>query len=186
MEDQSKSKANVVYMVDPNSRQSRKYKKLHLKQKHKQLSQIKTNKTQYNNIYQFSIPCIIQKVLQNQYPSLAIHSYYDTAIFLSPSLICGHNPCFPILDISFKWNLTDYVFYFILQDVLKILFYCQLNNYIYVSTYWQICKYRCPQRPEEETEPPEAELQVIVNQMAWMLELDLESCRSLMLCSLKG
>lgn len=39
---------------------------------------------------------------------------------------------------------------------------------------------------EEETEPPEAELQVIVSQMAWMLELDLESCRSLMLCSLKG
>lgn len=51
MEDQSKTKASVVNLVNPNSRQSGKYKKLYLKQKHKQLSQIKTNKTQYNNLY---------------------------------------------------------------------------------------------------------------------------------------
>lgn len=49
MEDQSKSKASVVNLVNPISRQSG--SQLHLKQKHKQLSQIKTNKTQHNSLY---------------------------------------------------------------------------------------------------------------------------------------
>lgn len=88
MEDQSKSKANVVYMVDPNSRQSRKYKKLHLKQKHKQLSQIKPSTTIFTSS--------VYLALSKKYSKINTHHWQYTLIMTQP--YSYHHPSF--VDIT--------------------------------------------------------------------------------------